>query len=526
MTPLQLNIQAVHGPAFSAKNLDWFSLSLGGVAGAGGALFSSILGSIDGGNGAAAGSAAGTAPKTDPVSQLIALVQSGVPPSMIAGKIAARIVDNLQHKLGTLSRTQQDRMRTSIQRSVERELEAAVSNNSPPLPTSLGQQNELSGNLLDAIPAKDIPAQAPDKGTPSTLDVSSLVRSSIAQVLASLQQTTPGSLSANSGTLGALQKKANEPSSLPLGLASSMATQPTASATPLPQHPVPPNAPQSSSLFEAQAIAMKNAPDLLARMLVRASSTDARMNGNALTAAPQTPQMPSAPQSPQELAARFEAAIATIVNNAVASDGSSGSSNGRSGNPLDQQLSSSPTLSTHDNASPEFGLATADVSFANQVQTIAQHAPLHAPLVDANAVIEQMMKSLVMRTDEQGSSTIRLHLQPENLGDMTMHITVSGSQISANVVTANADVRSTLLSNHQQLARSLQNAGLTLSGFSVDVSGGNAGRDQNRDRTAGFGRRYVVHELHGAPTQETPALSTLAPSIMNGSNLELFNYLV
>ena len=270
---------------------------------------------------------------------------------------------------------------------------------------------------------------------------------------------------------------------------------------------------------------MDNAPDLLARMLVRASSTDAKLNGNAMLTTPQAPQAAGSSQTPQALAARFEAAIATIVSNGVASNGSNGSSNGQSGL-LDQQLSSQ-TTSTHDvSSAPVSSLPAPAPSFATLVDTIAQQAPSHTSAVDANAVIEQMMKGMVMRTDDQGASTIRLHLQPENLGDMTMHITVSGSQISANVVTANADVRNALLSNHQQLARSLQNAGLTLSGFSVDVSGGNAGRDQNRDRTSGFGRRYVVHELHAATPQETPALSTLAPMPMNGASLELFNYLV
>ena len=106
-----------------------------------------------------------------------------------------------------------------------------------------------------------------------------------------------------------------------------------------------------------------------------------------------------------------------------------------------------------------------------------------------------------------------------------MKITVTGSQISANVVASSADVRNALLSNHHHLARSLADAGLTLSGFSVDVSGGNAGRDRhNDDRTAGFGRRYTVHELPG-PSSETPALAALGPPLLNGSSLALFNYL-
>ena len=131
----------------------------------------------------------------------------------------------------------------------------------------------------------------------------------------------------------------------------------------------------------------------------------------------------------------------------------------------------------------------------------------------------------MLRTDSQGSSEIHLHLQPANLGDMTMKITVSGTQISASVIAANGDVRSALLSGHQQLARSLANSGLTLSGFSVDVSGGDAGsRDQNKGQQ-GFGRRYVVHELGTVAAAQTPALSNLGPALLTGKGVELFNYL-
>jgi flagellar hook-length control protein FliK len=133
---------------------------------------------------------------------------------------------------------------------------------------------------------------------------------------------------------------------------------------------------------------------------------------------------------------------------------------------------------------------------------------------------------MVMRTSQSGSSEIRLRLNPDNLGEVTLKLTVNGSSISANLVAQNGDVRNALLSNHQQLAQSLSEAGLTLAGFSVDVSGGDAGRDQNRDRTGGFGRRYVVHEIGGNTDASEPAQSpSLGPPLLANSSLELFNYL-
>jgi flagellar hook-length control protein FliK len=146
--------------------------------------------------------------------------------------------------------------------------------------------------------------------------------------------------------------------------------------------------------------------------------------------------------------------------------------------------------------------------------------------IDANAVVEQMVKSMMLRTAQSGSSEIRLRLVPDSLGEVTMKITVQGSQINANVVAQNADVRNALLTNQQQLARSLADAGLTLSGFSVDVSGGDAGKDNNRDRTGGFGRRYAVHELAAKDGEsETESVSSSEPQLVSRSTLELLNYL-
>jgi len=131
-----------------------------------------------------------------------------------------------------------------------------------------------------------------------------------------------------------------------------------------------------------------------------------------------------------------------------------------------------------------------------------------------------------MRTDQSGTSEIRLRLNPDNLGEVTMKLTITGSSVSANVVAQNADVGNALVSNHKQLAQSLSQAGLTLSGFSVDVSGGDAGSRQNQDRTDGFGRRYVVHEIGSSDsTNESAQPSALGPQLLPGSSLELFYYL-
>lgn len=479
-----------------------------------GAAFANLLAGLNSGANSATG-----APQ-DLLAQLSQMVQNGTPLSSIVDRIAQSIGSALQHRLaGKVAQSDLDRIRSSITASIANAL--APPGNAPPgtagqqvgtLATRLqrlieslardsagtGQQNDIAGNILDANSAKDIPAQAPAKQTTSTLDVSSLVRSLLSSALSALQQAAPTTSVAQSSS---------SPASTPSQTDNALASQSSTSTPP------------------QDAITMANAPDLLARMLVRAAGEDAKINGNAALGSGSTGTTNNATQTPSALAARFQAVLTNLVSNAAQATSNGRFAGGQSGQSFEQSQSQ-PSLSTHDSSLPN-AIAAPGFSVTSPTQMVAQTAAAAShPGVDTTAVIEQLVKSMVMRTNAQGSSEIRLHLQPENLGDVTMKITVTGSQISANVVAANADVRNTLMNNHHQLARSLADAGLTLSGFSVDVSGGNAGRDrQNNDRTAGFGRRYTVHELRGASTTETPALAALGPSILDGKSLALFNYL-
>ncbi len=266
-------------------------------------------------------------------------------------------------------------------------------------------------------------------------------------------------------------------------------------------------------------------------MLVRAAGVDAQVNGGAAAAGADnadatsaTALVPSAAPAltPTMLAARFAAILADAEPSAVAasSSPSNTSSNSNSGHTFGQDLAQQ----TPSGANLASLIAPPNANLGSQAQNASQSNGSGSS-VDANQVIEQMLSGMTMRTLAQGTSEIRLQLQPENLGQVTMRLTVSGNQVSANVIAQSADVANALVANHQDLARSLAEAGLTLSGFSVDVSGGDAGKDQSKDRTAGFGRRYVVHELNGTATADASETSDPGPSLLSGSGLELFNSL-
>jgi flagellar hook-length control protein FliK len=145
--------------------------------------------------------------------------------------------------------------------------------------------------------------------------------------------------------------------------------------------------------------------------------------------------------------------------------------------------------------------------------------------VDPSAIVEQVVRSMTMRTQSDGTSEVRMRLVPEHLGAVTLSLKVDGSNVSATAVTQNADVRNALVAHQQQLARSLADSGLKLTSFSVNMSGGNAGQDQPRDRTSGFGRQYAVHEVAAARQTDSTESTLVEPAIVSQSTLALFSYL-
>ena len=475
---------------------------------------------------------------TDPVSQITTLLQSGVSLTTIEDRLSSIISNAVQRAEPNATPAEI----ASIKASLMKSLASALSppGTSPPgtaaqeataLAARLqqwigaiageagaaGQQNDISGQTLDATSAREIPAQLKKTPASSSLDTAGLARALLSAVATSLTQPT-------SSTSGSTAAPAVATASL---LAQTPAQQTpvtpatAARTTPLPDRPT------------AVAPPVNNAPDLLARMLARAATVDARVNGNnpALTSAQAqagTARANGGTALPGEsdasnqsvLAARFANALSNLIATTSSSkSGDAGLSHDDGSAPDDQPASTSTTTP----ANPAISVvANAPV----QAQTsVSAPAPQQTVNVDADAVVQQVVKGMMLRTTQPGTSQIQLRLVPESLGEVTMKITVQGSQISANVVAQSADVRSALMANHQQLARSLANSGLTLSGFSVDVSGGDAGKDNNRDRTGGFGRRYTVHELAASGEPETTDSSSIGPPLVSGSTLELLNYL-
>ena len=160
---------------------------------------------------------------------------------------------------------------------------------------------------------------------------------------------------------------------------------------------------------------------------------------------------------------------------------------------------------------PTVGIANtngpAPIAFdASLFATPPSYAPQSA---DRYAVVEQVLKGISVRNlGGVSNSEVRLRLVPEHLGDVNVKLVVTNGGVNATVVAANSDVRDTLIANQQQLARSLESAGLKLTGFSVDVSnGGFAGFQHQQQQQPSATRGAVASEFDDSDVQADLAIA-------------------
>ncbi len=332
--------------------------------------------------------------------------------------------------------------------------------------------------------------------------------------------------------------------SVTLGLGATPTASPSPTAVAL--KPVNPSAVPVAPPSEATPAAPHGIPnDLLGRMLNRA--VQASPIPVSTIVATTVSKLPS--QSPLTIGIANQPAIGSAPN------GDTTASSTALAAGLDHLVLSAITRSAQgdaNNASPGFAGDTSSdsatattlsaktapsappVSFASLVAPAitsihAGISPVVAPppVVDTHAIIEQVVRGMSVRQITDGSE-IRMRLVPDHLGEVAVHLTVTGSSVNASVVAQNADVRQTLLANQHHLTRALEDSGLKLTGFSVDVFGGNAGNQKNgQDTTSGFGRHYVVHELPGKTEEPTlVAEPSFGPPQLAATKVGLLNHLV
>jgi flagellar hook-length control protein FliK len=287
--------------------------------------------------------------------------------------------------------------------------------------------------------------------------------------------------------------------------------------------------------------------NLLARILIRAAGVDAQVNGP--TAGPVSPGTPQAGSGNGNAGITLPATnggggttpglstgtLASLTN-AILSAAAPLGGNTSGGGGTDSRDTSDPSApfttgstaqaksATQTSAVDPFAVAQTPVAASTQTPAPAPSANA-TPVLD-NEIIDQVVKGMQMRSNIDGTSELRLRLQPDQLGSVTLKLTVNGSSVSASAVAQNADVRNALIGNQDQLARSLADAGLKLTSFTVDLSSnGEQQQQQQQQQSNGFGRRYTVHEMAGSADADTAEASSSGPPLVSGSSLGLLSYL-
>lgn len=251
------------------------------------------------------------------------------------------------------------------------------------------------------------------------------------------------------------------------------------------------------------------AADIIGRMIVRAMGADAQRQPVAPAASTNVSGTPNTNVTPSSVL--FQRLVALIEQNAATNDrgAHTGDDKSQSQTQAGQLPATDRTDSTSNAfASPAFSLTPSNASSTTAAPAAAAYAP-----IDAQAVIDQIVKGFAVHTSGS-TSEVRMRLQPEQLGDVSLKLSVSGGTVNASIVAQNADVRQTLLANQHQLAASLADAGLSLGTFSVDVSGGNPD-----GRTAQQFQQFGKKSFSRAFSDDVEATDTVepkfGPSILN-----------
>jgi flagellar hook-length control protein FliK len=169
--------------------------------------------------------------------------------------------------------------------------------------------------------------------------------------------------------------------------------------------------------------------------------------------------------------------------------------------------------------------------------TIDRAAPVAAPPavatpapIDDSAIADQVLRGAFMRNVGE-SSEIRLRLVPDSLGDVNVKLVVSDGAVTAHVVAETPEVRDALVAAQPQLTKSLAEAGLKLTGFTVDVSGGGfagfAGQRNDQSQNGGRSRRGAnsVDPIETQDESRLEAIPSFGPSVAPRANPGDFNYL-
>jgi flagellar hook-length control protein FliK len=393
-----------------------------------------------------------------------------------------------------------------------------------------GQSNRLfAGSILDAATTAGV-QPAPTTTTPPTTSVADSMAESAQALLATLtaSQGDGKTVATNGATnvgpngdtlLGRILARAAQAQSV------AQQSKDTAPAIPTGSSAIATLAMAAASAALSSAAAV-TAPDPSAaaaqRIVVNANAAPADTSAMPVTEAP-------APLNPAVVAFLKSFTDALTSTNAPLT-AKAETQNGKA----DSAMLLSSTVDS--SQSPTIGaFASVQAAISNDAVS-ANSAPVPAqpsqPAVDSNTVIDQLLHGVFMNTAGD-LSTVRMRLHPETLGDISVKLTIDGGNVSASVMAQTPAAHDALVAGQAQLAKTLADAGLKLSSFTVDLAGGFASFQQQQQQQSSQngspnGRTGM---LGGVDTPETDENALMAapnfgPPVLASSNWSALNYLV
>ncbi|GAC1404090.1 MAG: hypothetical protein NVSMB64_06780 [Candidatus Velthaea sp.] len=438
-------------------------------------------------------------------------LQAGVSVQDISARLAATLASSVATQLGISAASAQARLRSAFQSALSPPGQTGPPGTTADQARSLAQRfaqvaniatrvangesrqlNRLVGNILDAKSAKDTPAPAPTTPPSAGPDLDSRDASdndAVTRALAAFQQATQ--LTVPTPTLAA----------------------PAVSDG------------KSVKLAPAQAIAT-GGTTLLGRVLSRA--IQAAENRETAPAVVETGSAKLAIKPLQPAVTSFLESFDTAFATRAAK-------NEIADTPTDDGTFAGLLSSTDGTSNASAFVPVAPPFTIDSSQSITASAPatpLHPAAVDTSAIVDQVLRGVFARNLGQ-SNEIRLRLVPEHLGDVTIKLNVSAAgSVIAHVIAQSADVRDALVAGQSQLTKSLADAGLKLTGFSVDVNNGFANFTQqhggSQQRPSG-GRRTLragIDADEGVDDLALSAVPSFGPPLLANRDFGKLNYLV
>jgi flagellar hook-length control protein FliK len=168
---------------------------------------------------------------------------------------------------------------------------------------------------------------------------------------------------------------------------------------------------------------------------------------------------------------------------------------------------------------------------ANGSQPASQNLP-SPTTADPNQVVEQILHGLSLNTVDT-TSTVRMRLVPQELGDVSVKLTIEGNSVSAQVMAQTPQAHDALVAGQAQLTRAFEDAGLKLTSFNVDLAGGFASfqqQQQQQQTSQQQGSSTGSTLIGGVDTAETDesqlvAAPNFGPPVLTGVSWSALNYL-